>query len=235
MVSPEAKLGAGVRIAAYAVVGAGVELGDGCELYEHAVVRGPSKFGSGNIFHPFCVIGGDPQDYTFRGERVELSVGNENIFREFVTVSRGTTKGGGITRIGDTEFFSRLFPRGARLPDRQQHAVRERRDAGRARDRGGLCDSGRVFAGASVLPPGALRLHRRLHRDHAGCAAVFADRHRAGDALLRPEHHRPGAPRLFHRAHQGIARSVSPADAVKEKYFAGPGRDARNAGRIPTT
>lgn len=105
MVSPEAKLGAGVRIAAYAVVGAGVELGDGCELYEHAVVRGPSKFGSGNIFHPFCVIGGDPQDYTFRGERVELSVGNENIFREFVTISRGTTKGGGITRIGDQNFF----------------------------------------------------------------------------------------------------------------------------------
>ncbi len=105
MVSPEAKLGAGVRIAAYAVVGAGVELGDGCELHEHAVVRGPSKFGAGNIFHPFCVIGGDPQDYTFRGELVELTAGNENVFREYVTVSRGTTKGGGVTRIGDQNFF----------------------------------------------------------------------------------------------------------------------------------
>jgi len=105
MVSPEAKLGAGVRIAAYAVVGAGVELGDGCELHEHAVVQGPSKFGAGNIFHSFCVIGGDPQDYTFRGEHVELTVGSENIFREYVTVSRGTTKGGGVTRIGDRNFF----------------------------------------------------------------------------------------------------------------------------------
>lgn len=105
MVSPEAKLGANVCIAAYAVVSAGVELGDGCEVLEHAVVRGPSKFGVGNVFHPFCVVGGDPQDYTFGSERVELNVGNENIFREHVTVSRGTAKGGGVTHIGNKNFF----------------------------------------------------------------------------------------------------------------------------------
>ena len=105
IVSPEAKLGADVRIGAYAVVGEEVEMGDGCMLHEHAVVRGPSKFGAGNVFHPFCVIGGDPQDYTFRGDRVELIVGDENIFREYVTISRGTTKGGGVTRIGDKNFF----------------------------------------------------------------------------------------------------------------------------------
>src|ERR1700757_3021880 len=105
VVSQEAKLGAGVQIGAYAVVGPDVELGDGCELHEHAVVRGPSKFGANNVFHPFCVIGGDPQDYSFRGERVELQVGSENIFREHVTISRGTSKGGGITRIGSNNFF----------------------------------------------------------------------------------------------------------------------------------
>jgi len=105
IVSPEAKLGADVRIGAYAVVGEEVELGNGCMLHEHAVVRGPSKFGAGNVFHPFCMIGGDPQDYTFRGDRVELIVGDENIFREYVTISRGTTKGGGVTRIGDKNFF----------------------------------------------------------------------------------------------------------------------------------
>jgi UDP-N-acetylglucosamine acyltransferase len=105
IVSPEAKFGEGVRIGAYAVVGADVELGDGCELHEHAVVRGPARFGRDNIFHSFCIIGGDPQDYTFRGERVELEVGSENIFREYVTVSRGTTKGGGVTRVGDQNFF----------------------------------------------------------------------------------------------------------------------------------
>src|SRR6266446_6243999 len=105
IVSKEAKVGTGVQIGAYAVVGAEVELGDGCVLHEHAVVRGPSKFGANNVFHPFCVIGGDPQDYTFRGERVELQVGKANIFREHVTISRGTTKGGGVTRIGNDNFF----------------------------------------------------------------------------------------------------------------------------------
>src|ERR1700730_1278579 len=105
IVSQEAKLGTGVQIGAYAVVGAGVELSDGCVLHEHAVVRGPSKFGANNVFHPFCVIGGDPQDYTFQGERVDLQVGNANIFREHVTVSRGTVKGGGVTRIGSDNFF----------------------------------------------------------------------------------------------------------------------------------
>src|ERR1700682_2026041 len=105
IVSPEAKLGAGVQVGAFAVVGGGVELGDGCVLHSHAVVQGPAKFGARNVFHSFCVIGGDPQDYTFAGEHVELLAGEGNIFREYVTISRGTKKGGGITRIGDKNFF----------------------------------------------------------------------------------------------------------------------------------
>lgn len=105
VVSPAAKLGAGVEVGAFAVVGADVELGEGCVVHNHAVVNGPSKFGARNVFHPFSVIGGDPQDYTFRGEHVELVAGNGNIFREHVTVSRGTKKGGGITRLGDDNFF----------------------------------------------------------------------------------------------------------------------------------
>jgi UDP-N-acetylglucosamine acyltransferase len=105
VISPEAKLGAGVQIGAFAVVGPGVELGEGCVLHPHATVNGPARFGPRNVFHSFCVIGGDPQDYTFAGERVELEVGEENIFREYVTVSRGTKKGGGITRVGSRNFF----------------------------------------------------------------------------------------------------------------------------------
>jgi UDP-N-acetylglucosamine acyltransferase len=69
------------------------------------MVTGPSRFGAANVFHPFCVIGGEPQDYTFAGERTELIAGDKNIFREYVTVSRGTKKGGGITRIGNENFF----------------------------------------------------------------------------------------------------------------------------------
>lgn len=104
-VSPDAKIGAGVEVGAFAVVEADVELGDGCVVHPHAVIKGPSKFGVRNVFHPFCVIGGDPQDYTFRGEHVELAAGDGNIFREHVTVNRGTKKGGGITRLGNDNYF----------------------------------------------------------------------------------------------------------------------------------
>jgi UDP-N-acetylglucosamine acyltransferase len=105
IVAASAKLGKGVQVGAFAVVGEDVELGDGCVLHPHAVVQGPSQFGKDNVFHPFCVIGGDPQDYTFRGERVEMVAGDRNIFREYVTVSRGTQKGGGRTSLGDDNFF----------------------------------------------------------------------------------------------------------------------------------
>ena len=105
IVSPEAKIGAGAEVGAFAVVGAGVEFGEGCVLHPHAVVNGPAKFGAKNVFHSFCVIGGDPQDYTFGGERVGLEAGDGNTYREYVTISRGTAKGGGITRIGNNNFF----------------------------------------------------------------------------------------------------------------------------------
>jgi len=100
IISPRARIGAGVQIGAYAVVGDDVELGDGCILQHHAVVQGPARLGRGNRVYPFAVIGGDPQDLTFGGEIVSLEIGDENNFREFCTVNRGTTKGGGVTRMG---------------------------------------------------------------------------------------------------------------------------------------
>jgi UDP-N-acetylglucosamine acyltransferase len=105
IVAASAKLGEGVKVGACAVVGEDVELGEGCMLHPHAVVQGPSIFGKNNVFYPFSVIGGDPQDYTFRGERTELAVGDGNIFREYVTVSRGTVKGGRKTSLGSGNFL----------------------------------------------------------------------------------------------------------------------------------
>jgi len=105
VIAASANLAPGVRVGAFAVIGEEVELGEDCEVHAHAVVSGPSRFGAANVFYPFCVIGGDPQDYTFAGERTELIAGDKNIFREYVSVSRGTNKGGGITRIGDENFF----------------------------------------------------------------------------------------------------------------------------------
>jgi UDP-N-acetylglucosamine acyltransferase len=105
VVASSAKIGAGVKIGAYAIVGDNVTLGDGCVLEAHAVVRGPSMIGRENVFHSFCSVGGDPQDLKFHGERTELVVGDRNTFREFVTVSRGTTGGGGKTTIGSGNLF----------------------------------------------------------------------------------------------------------------------------------
>jgi UDP-N-acetylglucosamine acyltransferase len=105
VVATSAKLGADVQVGAYAVIGDEVELGEGCVLHEHAVIHGPSRFGKGNVFHPFCSIGADPQDLKFHGERTELIAGDGNVFRENVTVSRGTVGGGGKTTIGSGSLF----------------------------------------------------------------------------------------------------------------------------------
>jgi UDP-N-acetylglucosamine acyltransferase len=99
-VSSSSRIGSGVKIGAFAVVGVEVELSDGCILDHHAVVQGPARLGRGNHVYPFSVIGGDPQDLTYKGERVSLEIGEANEFHEFSTVNRGTVKGGGVTRIG---------------------------------------------------------------------------------------------------------------------------------------
>ncbi len=100
VVSPSARVGSGVRIGPFAVVGDEVELGEGCILESHAVVNGPSTLGRNNHVYSFAIVGGDPQDLTYSGQRVRLEVGDSNEFREFCTVHRGTIKGGGATRIG---------------------------------------------------------------------------------------------------------------------------------------
>jgi UDP-N-acetylglucosamine acyltransferase len=105
VVSTTARIAQNVRIGAFAVVGEGVELGEECVLEPHAVVRGPAHIGRKNVFDSFCSVGGDPQDLKFGGEHTELVIGDANRFREFSTVSRGTTGGGGVTRIGNDNLF----------------------------------------------------------------------------------------------------------------------------------
>jgi UDP-N-acetylglucosamine acyltransferase len=105
VISEKARFGVGVQVGAYAVVGDDVQLGDGCVLEPHAVVRGPSHFGRDNVFHSFSTVGGDPQDLKYQGERTTLQVGDRNVFREGVTVSRGTGHGGGVTCIGSDNLF----------------------------------------------------------------------------------------------------------------------------------
>src|SRR5579864_1351851 len=105
VVSATARIGQDVRIGPFAVVGDDVELGEGCVLEPHAVVRGPARIGRKNVFDSFCSVGGNPQDLKFGGEHTEVIIGDGNRFREFCTVSRGTAGGGGVTRIGNDNLF----------------------------------------------------------------------------------------------------------------------------------
>ncbi len=100
IVDPSAKIPASCTIGAYCVIGPDVEMGENCRLLSHVVVGGPTKMGSDNQIHPFAVVGGDPQDITYRGEPTRLEIGDRNIIREYVTISRGTAKGPGVTRVG---------------------------------------------------------------------------------------------------------------------------------------
>jgi UDP-N-acetylglucosamine acyltransferase len=101
VVDASARLGEGVRIGPFCVVGADVEIGDGTILGPHCTVAGPTRIGRNNHFHGHAAVGGDPQDKKFAGERTELVIGDDNVVREFTTISRGTGNGGGVTRIGN--------------------------------------------------------------------------------------------------------------------------------------
>lgn len=81
------------------MVGAEVEMGENCELVSHVMLDGPTKLGADNKIYPFAAVGTDPQDVTFAGEATRLEMGDHNVVREYVTINRGTAKGG-VTRIG---------------------------------------------------------------------------------------------------------------------------------------
>ena len=101
IVDPSAKIPASCLVGAYTIIGPAVELGENCCLHSHVVVGGPTKLGSDNQIYSFAVVGGDPQDITYNGEPTRLEIGDRNMIREYVTITRGTVKGGGVTRVGN--------------------------------------------------------------------------------------------------------------------------------------
>lgn len=103
IIDPGAELGEGVEVGPYAIVGAQVRIGKRARLLAHAVVLGPCQMGEDNVVHSFAVVGGAPQDKRAGGEEGSLIVGHKNVFREHVTVHRGTQ--GRPTRIGDENLF----------------------------------------------------------------------------------------------------------------------------------
>jgi len=100
IIDSRAKVAASCKIGPYCVIGADVELGEGCHLVSHVAIEGPTKIGADNGFFPFCAIGMAPQDVTYKGEPTRLEIGDHNEIREFVTINRGTVKGSGLTKLG---------------------------------------------------------------------------------------------------------------------------------------
>jgi len=101
IIDPLAKIHPSCKIGPYCVIGPQVQLDEGCHLVSHVTMEGPSKIGADNGFFPFSSIGLAPQDITYAGEPTQLEIGNHNQIREFVTINRGTVKGGGVTRVGN--------------------------------------------------------------------------------------------------------------------------------------
>jgi UDP-N-acetylglucosamine acyltransferase len=100
VIDPRAKVAVSCQVGPYCVIGPEVEIGDQCHLVSHVTIEGPTRIGQDNGFFPFCSIGMAPQDLTYAGEPTRLEIGDHNEIREFVTINRGTVKGGGLTRIG---------------------------------------------------------------------------------------------------------------------------------------
>jgi len=105
IVDPGARLGPNVRIGPFCTVGSHVEIGAGCELVSHVVVTGRTTIGARTRVSPFASIGHAPQDLRYNGEPTTLSIGEDCIIREGVTINVGTATGAGATIIGDRCFF----------------------------------------------------------------------------------------------------------------------------------
>ena len=105
LVDPSAEIGAGSVIGSHAIIGGNVKLGRRCHIGASAVVDGLTEIGDDTKVFPCASIGLIPQDLKFHGEESRLVIGQRNVFREFVTVHRGTEGGGGITRIGNDNLF----------------------------------------------------------------------------------------------------------------------------------
>jgi UDP-N-acetylglucosamine acyltransferase len=105
VVHPGATIGEGTIVEPYAVVGEHVRVGRSCRIGSSSIVDGWTELGDGTEVYPFASIGLIPQDLKFKGELTRLVIGRQNIFREFVTIHRGTLGGGGSTTIGDRNVF----------------------------------------------------------------------------------------------------------------------------------
>lgn len=105
LIDPKAEIGEGVEIGPYSVIEKDVSIGEGTKVGPHVVIREGTHIGKRCQIFQFASVGEAPQATFYRGEKTSLFMGDQNIIREFVTLHRGTIKGGGKTAIGNENFF----------------------------------------------------------------------------------------------------------------------------------
>ena len=104
-ISDAVKIADNVKIGPYCYLNGNISIGENTELKSHVVISGNTNIGKSNTFYPFSNIGCDPQDLKFKGEDSNLFIGDSNIFRENVTISKGTKDGGMLTKIKNKNLF----------------------------------------------------------------------------------------------------------------------------------
>ena len=104
-ISKEVQIGNNVKIGPFCYINGTIKIDDNSEIKSHVSITGKTSIGKNNIFYPFSNIGCDPQDLKFKGEDSELIMGNNNIIRENVTISKGTLDGGMSTIIHNNNLF----------------------------------------------------------------------------------------------------------------------------------
>lgn len=105
IIDATAELDETVSVGPYAIIGPRVKIGPHTEVGPHTIISGRTTIGARNKIGPFAVVGAEPQDLKYNGEETELIIGNDNRIREYATLHRGTGDGGGVTRVGDSNFF----------------------------------------------------------------------------------------------------------------------------------
>ena len=105
IVDPSAELGENVSVGPFTVIGPSVRIGDNSSVGSHVIMEGETTLGQNNRIYDFACLGCEPQHTGYGGENTALSIGDNNVIREYATISRGTLAGGGITRIRDNNFL----------------------------------------------------------------------------------------------------------------------------------
>ncbi|MBI3775745.1 MAG: acyl-ACP--UDP-N-acetylglucosamine O-acyltransferase [Gammaproteobacteria bacterium] len=105
VVHSSTRLAPGVSVGPYSIIGADVEIGAGCWIGPHVVINGPARIGRDNKIFQFASVGEAPQDKKYAGEPTRLEIGDRNVIREFVTISRGTVQDAGVTRVGNDNWI----------------------------------------------------------------------------------------------------------------------------------